>query len=281
MFKFFILFCLLGFQVLLADDLPKKTLYIDASIELEPGTTWEDVGVPAAENFTTVIKNNWKSWAETHFKNFDVVELNPPPKNSLLINHESNVLKWSSMLKKVSAKEFELNAEYVLASVKQEDVLLSFVFPLQKIQVNPSNPKEMSSKLASLIYNLLNSQTAKIQAIKHANSLADESYEFLTKVTGTISLSEMLQVNAVLQEKFKAFSLTSELRSFTSGEAHIFLRARTNEDKLHAAFIEAGKIPLNEQKLLVFNHDDKSFAILPKEQNNEKEAVPLKTNTAH
>ena len=118
-------------------------------------------------------------------------------------------------------------------------------------------------------------------AIKNASNLAEDYAEVMVSVTGSFSLSDMLIVNSVLQERFKDFALSTELRTYAPKLAHLYLRAKTSEEKLLQLLTQTGKIPLNEQKLLLFNRENKSFAILEKEQNNEKVTTPEQSTTVH
>lgn len=281
MFKILI-FLFLILQIAFAEDHPKKIFYIDANIELDQNTTWEDVGVLNADMFTGAINKSWKTWGENHFKTFDLVEMGNEPAGISNLHRESYTLKWSSIIKKLARNKFEISAQYVLQASKYDNILLSFIFPNQIIMVNPENKKETSSKLASAIYNLLNSQTNKISSIRNASDLAIDTAEFSAMVTGQFSLSDLLVVNSILQERFKDIGLTSELRTFKINEGQIYLKAKTVDEKLIQALVQAGKMPLNEQKILIFNPENKSFAILLKEQNNEKVAVPVvETPTTH
>jgi hypothetical protein len=251
-------------QLLYAADVSKKTLYIDATIDLAKGTSWKDIGVTNGNNFIEVIKKSWKTWAETHFKKFDQVEIEPAPKDLLLLHPYSQVLRWYSAIKKIDEDNVEITAQYVLIAPKHNDILLSFSFPAQKMALDLSKKNEMSSKVASLIYNLLNSQTEKIKTIHNTITASTESSSFLVKIIGKMSLSEMMEISTVLQARFKELNLATTLQSFTSTEAGLYLRAKSSEDKLLLELVNAGKFPLNEQKLLLFNREDKSFAILPK-----------------
>ncbi len=268
MFKWFWLAVFFTQLVFATDEVSKKTLYIATAIELEKGTTWDDVGVKFSENFIDTVRKSWKNWAESNFKNYETVSLNSIPKDLQLVHIDSHLLKWSSNLKKTAEDTFELSAQYILLIPKKNELLISLVFPIQKITVNQKNKQETSSKLASTIFNLLNSQTKKIMELKDGVNKAIEHTGLIIKIKGNLSLSEMLLINPLLQDKLKDFGLSVEIRTFSSKEAEFFFQANSSMDKLLSALEEAGKISLNEQKILIFNKDDKSFAIIPKEQNN-------------
>jgi hypothetical protein len=268
MFKWFWIAVLFSQLVFATDEVPKKTLYIASAIELEKGTTWDDVGVKFSENFIDTVRKSWKNWAETNFKNYEAVSLSAIPKDLKLVHNDSHLLKWSSNLKKTSEDTFELSAQYILLLPKKNEILISLVFPILKITVNQKNKQETSSKLASAIFNLLNSQTKKIMELKDGINKTSEHTGLVIKIKGNLSLSEMLLINPLLQEKLKDLGLSVEMRTFSTKEAEFFFQANTSMDKLLNALFEAGTLSLNEQKILIFNKDDKSFAIIPKEQNN-------------
>jgi hypothetical protein len=59
------------------------------------------------------------------------------------------------------------------------------------------------------------------------------------------------------------------MKSYSTDESSIIIRAEGTVEKiLNSLSLDGGKYPLNEQKVLLFNRTDKTFAILPKESNN-------------
>jgi hypothetical protein len=165
---------------------------------------------------------------------------------------------------------YELSAQYVLVNTKSDVVLTSFDFPLQKRELDTQNKKALSSALASLVYNLFYSQTSKLNSLLEAAGNAKEQSSLDVKVTGMSGLSEIFAVNSFLQDKFKDIKLSSQMKSYASDGAILTLRAEGNTDKiLDSLSLEGGKYPLNEQKVLLFNRADKTFAIIPKDSNNK------------
>lgn len=268
-----------NYEEVIADleDTKLKTFYLLANIELDKSMSWEDVGVTKSENFTDVILESWKKMIEKDVKGFERVVLlekdfiNKPA----YMNSKSVSLKWKSILKKVSGNNdaqtasYELTAQYILQNTKSGTVISSLDFPEQKRTLDGKNKKVLSSTLASLIYNLLFSQSAKIQGLLEVDAKALEMSEVEIKMASKIGLSEIYQINTLLQEKFKDLKLTSQMKSYSTEGASILVRAEgTVEMILDSLSKEGGKFPLNEQKVLLFNRTDKTFAILPKESNN-------------
>lgn len=254
-----------------------KTFYILASIEIDKGMKWEDVGVSKADSFSGVILESWKKLAEKEFSGFErIVVLNKDfSQKPDYMNSKSITLKWKSILKKVSSNtesqsaSYELSAQYILQNTKSGTVLLAFDFPEQKRSLGMNNKKVLSSSLASLIHNLLLSQTAKIQGLIEADARNLEMTELEIKFSTKPGLSEIYQVNNLLQDKLSDLKLSAQMKTYSTEGASILIRAQGSSglilDRLSK---EGGKFPLNEQKVLLFNRADKTFAILPKETNN-------------
>ncbi len=258
-------------------DVSLKTFYILPDINIDSEMTWEDVGVTKKENFSGVIIESWKKWAAAQFKNYPNIvilekDFTNKPDN---LNPESVILKWTSNLKKSEvfqdrkSARFELTAQYVLTNTKSGETLVGFDFPNQRREINISKPKDLSSTLASLVYNLLNSQTTKISSALELNRASSTLTSVEVTVTGKHGLFDISQVNSLLAERFKQVALTSELKSYSSESSVISIKSTATSDSLYALFAkDGGKFPLNEQKILLFNPTTRSFAIIPKEANN-------------
>jgi hypothetical protein len=261
-------------------DLPDpsiKTFYIVPDINIGTEMSWSDVGVTRKDNFSGVIIDSWKKWATTQFKSFtNVVILEKDfvikPEN---LNPESVTLKWTSALKKGEvfqdrkSAQFELSAQYVLINSKSNQSLVAFDFPNQKREFGIYNQKDLSSNLASLIYNLLNSQTVKITSGLELNRATSTLATVDVKVVGQHGLFDITQINALLAEKFKDIALSSQLKSYASEASVISIKSTLPAESLYALFAkEGGKLPLNEQKILLFSSEHKTFAIISKEANN-------------
>ena len=254
-----------------------KTFYLLANIDLDPNMKWEDAGVQKPESFKFVILDSWKKLIEKDFTGFEksvILDKDLSVKPDYM-NTKSVVLKWTSTFKKVAvnlsnqSSSYELSAHYILQNAKTGTNLLAFDFPMQKKEFDTQNKKALSSSLASLVYNLLLSQTSKINGILEADSKALESSELEIQIVSKTSLSEISQINAFLQDKFKDINLSSQMKTYSRESSALLIRAKGNNQKiLESLSSEGGKFSLNEQKILLFNPTDKTFAILPKASNN-------------
>jgi hypothetical protein len=254
-----------------------KSFYLVALIDIDDSMTWEDVGVQKPESFKGVILESWNKLIEKEIKGFEKVvvlekELSIKPD---YMNPKSVTLKWTSTFKKVAtdsenhSASYELSAHYVLQNTKSGLNLLAFDFPVQKRDFDIKNKKTLSSSMASLVYNLLLSQTSKINGIVEANAKTIEQAEVEIKIVSKSGLSEIFQINSLLQERFKDLKLSSQMKSYSSDGSVLIIRAEGSAEKILDSLSNGGaNFPLNEQKVLLFNRADKSFAILPKEKNN-------------
>ena len=250
-----------------------KTFYIIPDINISQDMTWMDVGVSKQENFTGVIVDSWKKWAEAQFKNFPnvvILEKNFAEKSDKF-NSESVTLKWNSTIKKSEvfqdrkSARFEVSAQFVLENTKSNQSLLAFDFPLQKKEITLSNSKDLSSNLASLIFNLLNSQTVKINSALELNRATSTLSIVDIKLTGKHGLFDITQINSMLAERFKEFALTAEMKNYSMDSSVISIKSTLNEEALYALFVkDGGKFMFNEQKILLFSPETKVFAIIPK-----------------
>lgn len=258
-------------------DVSVKTFYIIPDINISREMSWADVGVTKKEYFSGVIVDSWKKWAATHFKNYPnvvILEKNfsPIPEN---MNPESVTLKWNSLLKKGEVYQdrksarFEVNAQYVLVNSLTSQSLVAFDFPAQKREVSIYNPKDLSSNLASLVFNLLNSQTVKINsALEHSKSLP-MSKNVDVKIKGKLGLFDITQINNYLSEQFKDINLSSKLKSYSPEGSTITITSSLSGADLFLKFGQSGgKLLFDEQKILLFSSEDQSFAFIPKEANN-------------
>ena len=254
-------------------DEKTKTFYIIPDINISQDMTWMDVGVSKQENFTGVIVDSWKKWAETQFKSFPsvvILEKNFAEKSDKF-NSESVTLKWNSTIKKSEvfqdrkSARFEVSAQFVLENTKSNQSLLAFDFPLQKKEITLSNSKDLSSNLASLIFNLLNSQTVKINSALELNRATSTLSIVDIKLTGKHGLFDITQINSMLAERFKEFALTAEMKNYSMDSSVISIKSTLNEEALYALFVkDGGKFMFNEQKILLFSPETKVFAIIPK-----------------
>ena len=256
-----------------AHDEKNKTIYIIPDINITQDMNWMDLGVSKQENFSGVIIDSWKKWAQTQFKSFtDVVVLEKDfLEKSDQLNAESVTLKWNSTIKKAEvfqdrkSARFEVSAQFVLVNTRSNQSLLAFDFPLQKKEVSITSPKDLSSVLASLVFNLLNSQTVKINSALELNRATSTLSIVDIKLTGKHGLFDITQINSMLSERFKEFALTSEMKSYSMDSSVISIKSTLNQQALYSLFMkDGGKYIFNEQKILLFSPETKVFAIISK-----------------
>jgi ligand-binding SRPBCC domain-containing protein len=267
MFKLALLF-ILTMQVAFSQESTKKIFYIDANVTIDKEMNWDELGVASEENFKDTLKKFWVTWAKKNFTKFDSIEIGLPPTVLNTLDKETNLLSWISSITKSDFDDYQISAQVNISAPKTGNLVFTHNFPTQKILIDFANKKDAGSKLASLIYNSLNTQTASIKAVYDEIKLASETSHLIIPLKGKHGLSEMLEVKTVLESKFKDINLAADLKSYLGDESSFTVNAKISEDRLLSMLVEAGKLPLNEQKILLFNREDKSFAILPKEQNN-------------
>lgn len=256
----------------LLPDVALKAFYIYADISLATDLSWSDVGVSKKENFSGVILESWKSWAKENFKNYEniVILEKDFEEKSEGMNPESVILKWKSEIKRQSLNSerktarFEVSGQYVLLNIKSGNSLVAFDFPTQKRDISVADPKALSSNLASLTFNLLNSQTAKVNTGLEINRSSGTYETLVVKVTGKHGLSDIIKFNGILKEKYKDIQLSSELKTFAAEGSTITVKSTAPSARLFELLgADGGKFPLNEQKILLFTASPPTFAIIP------------------
>jgi hypothetical protein len=257
--------------------LQEKTLFLLLDINIDKQMSWLEVGVTKSENFVDVIKNSWQKWALEQFKNYPkVVIINQDIKEIPTDTHkDSVVLKWSSQLKKVQQYNdkmsalYEANAQYSLNHLVSGNVLLSFDFPIQRKEVTIADNKQLSSSLASLIYNMLNSQTTKIATSLDTFSKSKTIYQYSFLILGEHGLLDVRQIAQFLNEQFAQDKMNASMKNYEALKSTITLRSELTEEQFVQKLQKMGAaMTLNEQKILTFSPETKAFAIIPKNANN-------------
>lgn len=259
----------------------EKAFFIMPAIELDAKLTWQDVGVSKRELFTGAIYSSWKGLLREQFKDYpvsDVVEMLPVGTSEEVqtaVHGESVVLKWKSTIKRTFISQdktvlrFEVLAQFILAQQKNGQVIYAFDFPLHKKEFKTASDREVSSGLASLIFNLLNSQTQKIKVALEQNRVALAQNEMLLRVRGAHGMSDLIGFSKILRELYPEAGFSLEIKTYSREESTIKLRSRFFADEVYKLFLKnEGKINFNEQKILQFLENEHAFAILPKPDNN-------------
>lgn len=260
-----------------------KNIYIIPEITIDETMQWSDVGVSKSQVFTDVIVDSWVKWAAEKFPGFDnVVVINQDFKQIPEdMNSESVTIKWTSHIKKAEVFHerqsalFDVSAQYVVNNIKSAQNLTAFDFPHQKNEYSILKDKELSSNLASLIFNLLNSQSAKIATALEFNKASSTLHmnDFIVK--GDHGFYDITLLTNALNAKYKDYAVVSELKAYSNHESIITIRSTASRDSLDKMFsTDSGKVDLNEQKILTFDSIDRAFAIIPKQIHNEGETNP-------
>lgn len=247
-----------------------KTIFLSPDITIDETMNWEDLGVSKKENFTDVIVDSWAKWAKEKFSDFEnVVVLNAPmTKTPQDLNNESVTLKWNSNIKKIEvfherkAALFEVDAQYILVNTKSNQTLAAFDFPTQKREFSILKEKDLSSNLASLVYNLLNSQALKIQSALELNKSQSTLSTSEFSINGASGLSEVAMITSLLNAKYKAYAVEAELKQYSSSLSKITIRSTADQENLIKVFtIDNGQLKLNENKKIRFEASSSTFFI--------------------
>lgn len=262
-----------------------KIIFIDPEITIDETMNWEDLGVAKKENFTDVIVDSWAKWAQEKFQGFErvVILKNPMTKMPEDLNAESVTLKWNSNIKKIEVFHerkvglFEVDAQYVLVNTKLNQNLVAFDFPTQKKEFSLLKEKELSSNLASLVYNLLNSQTLKIQTALELNKAQSSLNVSDFSVSGDHGLVEITQITNLLNAKYKAYALDAELKQYSRSLSKIAIKSMADQENLNKVFsLESEKLKINDHKYLRFDAPTSTFFIeeeTSSSNNKEKSSI--------
>jgi hypothetical protein len=262
------------------EELKAKNFFIEPKINLFSNTNWTDLGVSREESFSGAILNSWKGLIQKNlpeYKNQDVKNNALFLKENLnLVHPQSVTLGWNTDIKKVyfdaitKKISFEISAHFVLINTINRNVILSFDFPIQKRELDSSNKKELSSVLASLVFNLLNSQMSKIQS---SLTTSNQMNSLEIKLTGMTSLSEIYKAKKAIEtalisqkvlisvKKMNTIESVLKLDSVVSDEIKMFALLKTHGPIL----LDETIVEPNEQKFLYFDNENKSFAIRKKD----------------
>lgn len=260
------------------DFYKKNNFYFDYNLDLQANTTWEDLGVNSEAIFNDALINSWRELLIPQYaaRYSNVVFVQENDKNILenfsnIIPSESVILKLNIKIKKtfenksISMAGYEIFGDYVLIKARDRSSILSYDFPVQKKELSTKNKKELSSNIASLVYNFLKFQTKKIEE-KIANNVLKADNRF--KLTGQKMLSELSQVQSVLEKYLLPVKGHVVIKKFSTSESELAI-LDTNFENLIIMLNKMGKLPLsddkNEQKVLIFNAETKSFAINQKD----------------
>lgn len=245
-------------------------LYLNPEITIDNNLEWKDLGVASKEDFVNAIVDSWRSWAKEKFPSFEnvVVMTNDFKEIPEDLNPGAITIKWSSHIKRPEVFSermsalYSITSQYVVVNTKTNINLLAFDFPEQKNEYSVQKAQELSSKLASFIYNSLNSQTAKISSTVDFNKASSTLHITDFKLKGAVGMSDLTLVSSHLQNKYKAYALESDLKNYSTDVSILAIRSTADEAGLNKVFaLDKGPISISDNKTLAFDIETNSFAV--------------------
>ncbi len=260
--------------------LDHETFYIDLDLNLLQGTVVEDLGVKELQTLENSIFEAWKKLITKeipqfknleNFNDLDFKSVEQNPKNVLLLFKVSfKKLPKASIVGKMN---LQISASYVLQKLSNKKILSTFDYPQIERNLDLSNSKELSSNVASLIYNLLNAKSQELAAslknedqyssqtimevsVKNVKSLVD-----LTRLNGFVgNLAKLHQAKCKIDTKIKNFSVNSPqlLISYTCLDTEFFEVIKQVKDT-----------PFDNGRLVQFLPDQKTFEIFTQALHND------------
>lgn len=261
------------------ESLGDKKIYYQLNIELLNSLTFMDLGVLDSALFKETILNTWNELLRKFiegYSNIEVVDdkfkigiekypnkINP---NSVFIEVKVQIKKTNE--NKTSKKtSFEINAQYLILKASTKEIIYSFSFPIQKKELSITNKKDLNSTFATLIYNLVKVQAPTIaEAIKKSES----QIEMIFDLKGQELFSDVSKAQNMLDTFLKEFEVKVEIKQLSlSNSVLVFKLDQDKKYKVIEKLKAQGKLPLtlsnNEQKFLILNENNNSFAIVKKD----------------
>lgn len=246
-------------------------LYLNPEITIDSNLEWKDLGVSSKEDFVNAIVDSWKSWAKEKFPSFENVivmtsDFKEVPED---LNPGAISIKWSSHIKRPEVYTermsalYSITSQYVVANTKTNINLLAFDFPEQKSEYSVQKTQELSSKLASFIYNSLNSQTAKISSTVDFNKASSTLHIADFNLKGAMGMSDLIQVSHYLQNKYKAYALESDLKNYSTDVSVLAIRSTADAAGLNKIFaLDKAPVAISDTKTLSFDVETNTFGIV-------------------
>lgn len=261
------------------ETLADKKVFYDLNVELQNSLTWLDLGVYDSGIFKETILNTWNELLRKSIDGFSNIEVADgkfklaTEKFPKKINPNSVFIEVKVLIKKtnenVTSKKasFEINAQYLILKASTKEIIYSFSFPLQKKELSITNKKDLNSTFATIIYNLLKVQAPMIaEALKKVESMVEISFE----LKGQELFSDVSKAQTILDTFLKELEVKVEIKQL--GLASSILLLKVDQGKKERVFEKLkaqGKLPLslapNEQKFLILNENNNSFAIVKKD----------------
>lgn len=265
-------------------------LYLNPEITIDKNLEWKDLGVNSKEDFVNAIVDSWKSWAKEKFPSFENVivmtsDFKEIPED---LNTGAITIKWSSHIKRpevyterISAL-YSITSQYVVVNTKTNINLLAFDLPEQKSEYSVQKPQELSSKLASFIYNSLNSQTAKISSTVDFNRASSTLHISDFNLKGAVGMSDLTLVSQYLQNKYRAYALESDLKNYSTDLSTLAIRSTADAAGLNKIFaLDKAPVAISDNKTLSFDVETNSFAVATTPRVNAEALRSLSTSDSH
>lgn len=261
------------------ESLADKKVYYDLNIELQNSLTWLDLGVYDSSLFKETILNTWNELLRKFIEGYSNIEVVDDKfkiateKYPRKINSNSVYIEVKVVIKKTSENatakraSFEFNAQYLILKASTKEIIYSFSFPLQKKEFSLTNRKELNSTVATLIYNLVKVQAPNIaEALKKIESQVEMSFD----LRGQELFSDVSKAQTMLFTFLKEFEVKVEIKQLgLANSVLVFKVDQDKKDRLIEKLKAQGKLPLslapNEQKFLILNENNNSFAIVKKD----------------
>jgi hypothetical protein len=256
-----------------------KRFYYDLEIDLLNNGKWLDLGVFNQESFTNVIMDSWLDLFNKNIVGFESIERVDGKYKKVLdqysnrMNSESLELKLECKIKKAfenantNKSSFEINAHYLLINSKSRETIYSFDFSIQKKEISNLNKKELSSAIASLIYNMIKVQIPNINdAIEKIKNVTEFNFE----LTGQQFFSDITNAQLALDKYLAPWKAKVQTKQLGLKSTIFTIKVENQTQEALVKFLKLmEKSPLTndikEKKFLIFNSENNSFAIVQKD----------------
>lgn len=264
-----------------------ETLYFDLEITLSKDLSVQEIGVSDLTSISGAVIDAWKKWAQKYLLQFKNVEdFNALNFKEAEQNSKNHTIVFKAHLKKLPRAsitgrlDLEVSAQYVVIRLSDRKILTSFDFPNLQRTLDTKVQKELSSKVASLIFNLLNAKTSELNLVLSAQfgNETNEKKDHLFAIKSAQSLLEINKLNNSLRNlNLKATVLCkfeSQIKSFSTETAAISLESNCSELNMMEYLKSLGQVEIDNGRVFHFLPNEKSFEIFTVSPHNEKKEMP-------
>lgn len=264
-----------------------ETLYFDLDLTLSKDLSVQEIGVSDLTSITGAVVDAWKKWAQKDLPQFKNVEDFRALNFKSAEQHPKNyTVEFKAHLKKLARAtitgrlDVEVSAQYVVIRLSDRKVLSSFDFPNIQRTLETKVQKELSSKVASLIFNLLNAKTADLNQVLASQFTNDTNLVTGHKfaIRGAQSLLEINKLNTTLRNvnlKSQVLcKLETQIKSFSTESAELALESACSELNIMEYLKSLGQLEIDNGRVFHFLPNEKSFEIFTVSPHNEKKEMP-------